>query len=48
MSQGILDFGKAPPLGGLQPVSATRKNTRNKEIEEVLDGPALFGEPPNR
>lgn len=48
MILGILDFGKAPPIGGLEPAGAQRKKAKSQRIKELLHGPAAFGQPPNR
>jgi len=48
MILGILDFGKAPPIGGLEPACAQPNKGKIQEINELLHGPASFGQPPNR
>ena len=48
MIRGILDFGKAPPIGGLDRRSAQRKKGKSPEIKGLLYGPASPGQPPNR
>jgi len=48
MILGILDFGKAPPIGGLEPACAQPKKAKSQEIKELLHGPATFCRPPNR
>jgi len=48
MSLGIFGFGKAPPIGGLEPASAQPKKAKSQEIKELLHGPATAKRSPNR